>query len=275
MRLGAFILFSCAILGDVVYGAEVAARVEQVQESRHKIFAKDLNYVASNGVDLKIVFEGPAIKGATSYGNWKIIEAVDDAGTDIKKPAEMGSTLPPSLREKLKSQKNEFDKVQHFFTKDKAGDTARVELKLGTPARKATKISKVKGEVQLQCGGDRKVVKVSKLLSLNGKTIEDPQFKAAGLVAKITANKQTNELEVEYSGNLDALAEMGFDEPSIVNAKGERASNGNSGGTFDGKTNMTYNLSMPLDDSLVLQIPVITGQKIVTVPFELKDIELP
>jgi len=45
--------------------------------------------------------------------------------------------------------------------------------------------------------------------------------------------------------------------------------------SMGGTTTLTYDLKKPLDNSMVLKISFTVGQKPVTVPFDLRDIELP
>jgi hypothetical protein len=108
-----------------------------------------------------------------------------------------------------------------------------------------------------------------------GKSIDEPSLKAAGLQVKIVDPKDskvggrganTPTLIVEVSGSSDALQKM-----AVLDSAGQSVSDESM--TMMNTTQFTLN--KPLDDAMKLQFDVAVGQKTVTAPFEIKDIELP
>ena len=155
----------------------------------------------------------------------------------------------------------------------------RVELSLAPSSRKAAKISQLKGSLQVLAGGEKKTATVKKLKSLIGKQVEDPNLKAAGLEIKILdPEKQKggffsggpNSLPMEIKGNLNALQEF-----EILDASGEDVSSGHMSSGSDNKKTYIYDLDQPLDDTIVVKVELMVGLETITVPFDLKDIELP
>jgi hypothetical protein len=261
------------IASQLVFGAEtpLQIKVERIDEKRVKLFLKDSFVYSSDsrGIELTLRIEGAALKQATSYGNIKIIEALDDAGTDLK-VIDKGDGVAAKLD-------NEFKQFFPSPREENGVIRSTMGLNVGVPARKATKITRLKAEVQIMAGGDRKMVKITKLATMQGKEVEDPTLKAAGVTVKILPAEKNdgNSLNVEVKGNLKALAETDFKDPDVIDAKGEPASNGASSSGFNDSQTRRYDLGRKLDDTLTLQIPIILGAKPITVPIELTNIELP
>lgn len=263
--------------GMALAGEPEAATVKAGRISEHRAGELAASPVPapsqSSGVTLTLYVEGEAFKSASRYGNWRITEAADDTGRTLKVREEVADT--PGFVEEKQEHKREINAFELKALREKGAKFVPLELELTLPARKATKISRIKGSVDVVCG-ETQLVKIGKLTGLTGKKAEDPVLKAAGLELEILGpiEDENNSLAVEYSGNLEARVDELF-EPEIVDKDGKSALQSSDGVTFGGKNKRQYALKQKLDDTLVLQCRVITNQKTVTVPFELKDVELP
>jgi hypothetical protein len=272
-----FIATSLLLAGIALAGEEPVATVKAGRISEYRASELATSPVPTplqtSGVTLTLYVEGEAFKSASRYGNWKIAEAVNDTGTTMKVRVEAANT--PAFVEEQQEKKKEINAFELKALREKGAKFVPLDLELSLPARKATKIARIKGTVDVTCG-ETKIVKVEKLTSLTGKKVEDPVLKAAGLELEILGPIEDveNSFAVEYGGNLEARVDD-HSEPEIADKDGKSVLQGTDAVTFGGKHKRQYALKQKLDDTLVLQCRVITNQKTVTVPFELKDVELP
>jgi hypothetical protein len=258
-------------------GEEPAATVKAGRISEYR--ARELatspvpTPLQTSGVTLTFYVEGEAFKSASRYGNWKIAEAVDDTGAALKVREEPASA--PAFGQEPEQKNREINAFELKALREKGAKFVPLDLELSLPARKATKIAHIKGTVDVICG-DTQIVKVANLPSLTGKKVEDPLLKAAGLELEILGPVEDveNSFAIEYGGNLEARVDD-HNEPEIVDKDGKSVLQGADAVTFGGKHKRQYALKQKLDDTLVLQCRVITNQKTLTIPFELKDVELP
>jgi hypothetical protein len=173
---------------------------------------------------------------------------------------------------------------------DSAGDEAKpsgfdFDLQLPTPsARRATAITTISGTIAVIVGGEKKIVEVKPLKANLGKTLDDPALKAVGVNVEIVNPSKpakpksglsfgpdtSKGVTLILSGNLDEIASI-----SILDASGKKLNNGSMWHDSGGTRTINYGLEKPLADSTVMQIEVWPGQKIITVPVELKDLKLP
>ncbi|HYO09519.1 MAG TPA: hypothetical protein VER17_11150 [Tepidisphaeraceae bacterium] len=148
-----------------------------------------------------------------------------------------------------------------------------VDVKLALPPRGATRIARLRGSFQVLGGGEEKVIAIDKLKSRAGRPVDDPVLSAAGLKLEITQPDPGRPAEVglHFSGHLDALGE----DVQFADAQGKDVKTRHVGVTgAEGRT-ATYNLGRELDDPVVVRVPVLVGQRVETVPFDVKDVQLP
>ena len=78
-------------------------------------------------------------------------------------------------------------------------------------------------------------------------------------------------IALDITGDENALESI-----EVLDASGEKVSNGMSSISFNnGPIQNSLDLEKPLDDSMKLVVKVAVDRKIVSVPFDLKDIALP
>lgn len=107
---------------------------------------------------------------------------------------------------------------------------------------------------------------------MEGKSLDDPALKAAGLTVKVSAAKaNSTSITLDLTGPLSNLSKV-----ELLGPGGKDLINGSGVGTAGiGREQGNYLLTSPLDATMTLRIHAITGQKDVTVPFDLKDVPLP
>jgi hypothetical protein len=122
-----------------------------------------------------------------------------------------------------------------------------------------------------------------------GKTLTDPVLKQAGVTVKVLDSKAAAAansmpqgmpmmgnmgggpaVSVQISGSASAIESM-----DVVDSAGQSVSAGSFDMTMDNVTTKTIQLSKPLSAAMSLKLGVSVGQKAITVPFELKGIDLP
>lgn len=220
------------------------------------------------GLVVTIRLEGKEVEGALEFGKLKIAEALDDTGASLKPEAGGGGFGGGDGFRKFS--------FGRFDDSEPAETLIPIELKL--PARKATKLTKLKGEVSVKAGGEKKVVSATKLTALKGKNLKDPALTEAKLKVQLAdeADADANlgpadsTLMLKIIGDSAAIQKI-----ELVDAQGETVSQGHSSSTFGNKTDYGLFISKPVDDSMTLKIELVVGQKVVKVPFDLKDIPLP
>jgi hypothetical protein len=155
------------------------------------------------------------------------------------------------------------------------------QMAFAAPARKASKIATLKGQVQLIAGGEIKSVKVTHLPGNLGAAVKDEILKVAGLSVTPTkptgftagiwvSQGQTRMIALVVSGNLESVRKL-----SIVDTDGKKVGEQSMSSTEGGITTYYLDGAKALDDTMTLQIDLNVGQKTITVPFEFHDIALP
>lgn len=282
----ALIVIILALSASLALAQQQAApsvTLKSLTEKREMIIEKTPFSGWENGIELKLHVDGEAVKGARQYGMVKIIQATDDAGTDLTKSTDEGPRSRSSDNFEDIREEPSFSFGRGNAPKPTGFD---FELKLPTPsARSAKTIKLIKGEMQVLVGGEKKIVQVKSIKQNFGKTLDDPALKQANITLTLIdpkapsargmmnmmmgggdANKR---LSIVVSGELSALGEV------KVMDGGEKINPGSFWGDDNGKRSITYDLEKPLPDNAVLEIEVWPGQKKITVPFELKDVKLP
>jgi hypothetical protein len=220
---------------------------------------------AERAPGLSVYLRVAGVDRPASYGEVVVTKATDDAATNL--------SPPPRAAGEQKTQ--EFTSVKQVTGAPDAeaapgAFVARVDL--GSPARAAKRIAVLKGELRLTLGGDDKTLTLPGVLSLRGKTVEHPDLTRAGITVQVGAPGRLggDELPVMVSGDGAQSVQVG-----VVDAGGNSITGSGSGSRSAGSESWTWHLSRPLQPTDALTITLPAGQKFVTVPFELKDIELP
>lgn len=272
LALAGLIAFCAAPL---VAAQTTTVTLKKLVEKRELTLVKDAFSGSENGIELTLHIDGPGVKGARKFGMIKITKALDDTGTDLARKGEgVGSFAEDNYQD--------VREPMSFGMSDNAPKPTGfdIDLKLQTPsARNAKLIKQIAGEIKVIAGGEKKVIEVKQLKQKWGKTIDDPALKALGVTFQLVdpAKPQgmmmgdpQSSVPAIISGKPDAIAEV-----RIVDASGEKLNSGSSWNDENNTRKIVYSLDKPLADDMVMQIECWVGEKTVTVPIDLKDVNLP
>ena len=234
-------------------------------------------FFAGLEVELKLIGDGvDSIKGIRT----NLATVSDDTGKDLIDP------------EKVKKEFEEFNQFGH-------GQNS-VTLRLKNPSRKAAKITKLDGSLELflPSKDPQANVTVAKLKSLLGKPLESPALKAAGIELTVldkAANDKQKAAEKEKAAT-DPKQMMGqmfgsfmsvnendlvfkINDPKkklvsyqLQDTSGKKISN--NGSMFTDNTKI-INYSSPLPDDAQLAIFILTDKALVKIPLKMDAIALP
>src|SRR5689334_8294275 len=149
--------------------------LKKLTEKRELDLVKDDFAGWDNGVELKLHVDGPDVQGARKYGKLKVLQAVDDLGTDLTKQGEGPKFADSESFHEVREQPT-WGRESEAKPKPSGFD---IELKLPTPpARAARSIKTVAGSLVVLVGGEKKVVEVKNIKANLGKAIDDPALKS-------------------------------------------------------------------------------------------------
>jgi hypothetical protein len=242
------------------------------------------------GLEVEIKLLGDALADAQSM-RLVVKTAVDDTGRD--------------LVDHEKEDRNNFEKANNRGRQGTA-----LSLNLKNPARKATTIKELSGNVEVYApkNDPAAVVKVEGFQKLGGTPIVSPALTAAGVEITTYTKEQSDAIKAKKAGDAkkgtqanvgetiseafggmfgmgggpnditvqskdpnEKIVDMEFQDASGKKVKGNGWSATNSNGT---KTK-TFNFPSKLPDSTALVIYLSTPKSMVEVPFALKDVFLP
>ena len=241
-----------------------------VSETRYKWLAAGRK--KSDYTELKITVHvvGEAAAKAVRFGHVKITDAVDGKGNGLLAAAK---------------EQHPRDYESGFVT---IADSRRGQAKNGfqadlvhlrPAARPAAKIARVSGSLKLITGGKVAEVTIPNARSLIGIQVNHPALRAAGVTLKIVKpgtsvipwEDPAKTISFQIEGNVDAALSA-----SMVDASGKAVSCNSSvrtGGGAIRQQSLTAEKQLP--EKAGLKLEVLSGAKVVTVPFELKDVPLP
>ena len=247
--------------------AKVQVKPMRVEETR----VKNIQPPAANtfagfpeSLTVTVHLEGPELNGPATVAKVDVTQATDDTGKSLQH-AERFPGLTPPPAPPLPGEKKE--------------QGLSVTIPLETSARKASRIAVLKGSIQLHAGGQAKTVVAGKVKALLGKSVTDPALTAAKVNVKVIDPKASgagfappngDSLTVEVSGDTAALEKVEIDD-----ASGQDVSNGGFSSESNGKKQIGVSMNAPLTDATTLKLHLIVGQKLLTVPLDLKDVPLP
>jgi hypothetical protein len=252
----------------------VSVQVVRVDEQRVKELGPDASQAAQTGqVTLTLRLGGAELAGATEYGRLRITEATDDTGASIKpeQAAFSGDLFLP------------LGSAFGVADAQAAPKPPEIQVSLAAPSRSATSVARVKGDVQVKAGGRAAVVKVADIAPRVGKRVDDPALKAARLTVTIvdprTARPEDGVPPDAATGNTVTVKIVGDNSVvkriEVVGADGQSVSPGRSSSGSGDTMVHTLILERPLEASMALKIDVLSGQKLVRVPLDLKSVPLP
>lgn len=233
-----------------------------VSESREATM-HELARDKSSSLTLTLLLEGEAIKSVTHLGAVEVTAAADDKGNRLE-----GLSRGFSTR---------FGKINRehmwFFMDEKPRDKIKVDVRLEAPPRSAKALRGVAGSIKL-----RKVqttdVFIGDLASKVGKQVDHAALKKLGVTLQIEKYEPQNRGEyIEFK--LTDPKELVVDY-ALVDAKGEAINRAASAFGFgDSKTVDLGGGSKAAPANARLKLIVTTEQEEISVPFEVKAIELP
>jgi hypothetical protein len=146
-----------------------------------------------------------------------------------------------------------------------------VEIQLAPPRRAATKIARLRGTFSLADQGSVQTIELPALKAAGSKTLPIPASAHLGITVNVGAGENIRSINLEITGDQNALESV-----DVIDGSGRKVSSGSSSWSLNGgPARRSISLGKPLDDSMKLVAKVVLNRKIVSVPFDLKDIALP
>ncbi|MBP7936584.1 MAG: hypothetical protein KA354_18235 [Phycisphaerae bacterium] len=295
MRAFPLVSLACAFAGvipsDVRAEESFKVTVTQITEIRSKILttkAKDAAQEggvyevtgAFNGVILRLRAEGKGIQAGMRAENIKIIEAVDDTGQRIRSSPEATGMADASTWRGDASLPDWASPGVSGIQAKEPRKSIDVQIRLTSPSRKATKLARVKGEFDIRIGGSGKSASFRNLPASLGKTLNDPVLKDASVAITLVEPKEEDGQDAGAANNVLTLRVRGnlkqqSGKVELLDNRGNDVVRSKTSMSMGGTTTLTYDLKKPLDNTMVLKVSFLVGQKPTTVPFDLRDIELP
>jgi hypothetical protein len=250
----------------LVAGFQSQAAVEitpaRIEEVRTLILVDDKVTRTEPSLKLTVSLSGPEAESAIRYGNLKFEEAIDDKGTSLIRT---NDTFQEAT--KFKDYSNAFFRKSNFRGKS----DPQVELDLALPARQATKITRLRGTLDLAEQGTIQTIELATLKGAGKKSLAIPANAEVGIAATVASGDSVRSIGIEITGDESAVESL-----EVVDASGRKVSSGMSSWAFNGgPVQKTLTLRQPLDDSMKLVAKIALNRKLTKVPFDLKDIKLP
>lgn len=209
---------------------------------------------------LILIVSGEATKRVVAYANFRIDQAIDDAGENLIPADDL--TLKVNSRIHSPSAVRRSNGVPSIWV------TASIQ----NASRRATKITRLLGQVQLMTLSDEsRSIVIPKLATFIANGAKNQELAKEKLSLQMGTNDDKKYPYLFVTGNptivrkaqiIDdngrVLAESGFETGFSLNSK-----------------NCSFGLPRELDDKMSLKFEVAVSQKVITVPFDFKDIPLP
>lgn len=210
---------------------------------------------------LILIVSGQATKRVVAYANFRIDQAIDDVGENLIPADDL--TLKVNSRIHSPSAVHRSDGVPSLW----------VTGSIQNASRRATKITRLLGQVQLMTLSDesRNLI-VPKLASFIAKGAKDTNLAKERLSLQIDVdNGDKKHIRGFIGGNPTIVRKV-----QIIGDKGQVLSEGNLQGDFSlNDKDCFFELPRDVDDKMSLKFEVAASQKIISVPFDFKDIPLP
>ncbi|MGE3806068.1 MAG: hypothetical protein AB7K24_15465 [Gemmataceae bacterium] len=236
-------------------------RLKKIAETR--VHSDEARPFPPPGLLLDVVFEGQEalLKNAARVGNLQIASARDDTGADLKPAEQNMSTL-------LLTRISDYQKQQGII---------QAALKLQPSARGAKTVS-VRASIEVATGGTPITLDFPKIQTMQGKTLEHPELTAAGLELQVIKPGVVFGGKLEKTVQFQILAgrESAIGEIGVVDAAGQyHASRTPMDILIYNKLPTMSGSFENFDPNWTLRITLLKGVKVVKLPIELIDVELP
>jgi hypothetical protein len=245
--------------GKAEVAKDVKVTVVSVQETRQKDMAKtDVAKASVGPLNVELQLEGASLADVKRIGQAKVTVAKDDAGTSLLPGAETTSS--------------EMQAIEH--SPDVKDEPLTVLVGLEAGSRKATKIATLTGTLTALAGGKEEPIVIKDIKSFVGKAVSDPALEKAGVTFKIIKPSKDvdNVLFYEFAGNTAIVVDV-----ELLTATGKEIPPAPAFIAVDESTAKASTIAVenPIPPKAGLKITVLAGAKVLTVPFDLKDIPLP
>ena len=242
--------------------AAVGIIPDRIEEVRTLILVDDKISRTPPSLKLTLSLSGPEAEAAVRYGNLKLEEAIDDKGNSLIRT---NDTFHEAA--KFKDYSNAFFRKSSFGGKS----DPQVELDLGLPARQATKVTRLRGTLDLAEQGTIQTIELAALKGAGKKALAVPANAGVEIAATVASSDTVRSIAIEITGDESAVESL-----EVVDASGRKISSGMSSWALNGgPMRKTLTLRQPLDDSMKLVAKIALNRKITKIPFDLKDIKLP
>lgn len=222
-----------------------------------------------NGKPRQIILDltGQSMKGAVAYANFRIEQAIDDAGEDL------ADSDDPVLFSNTHIKKTE------QYRRSNGAPLIKVRALFRAPSRHATTFVRFKGQVQVMTLSDEsRSIIIPRLASY---IAHRPEVKA---LRKEKLGLQTG--FAHYNGHDDHryVYVWTYGNPvivrkaQIIDDNGQLIADGLIDDDYDMINSRQYSLGqLPrnVDDRMSLKLEIAAGQKVITVPFDLRNMSLP
>jgi hypothetical protein len=227
------------------------------------------------GLTITLHAFGPMANSAASYGKLTLTAARDNLGDVLRiaSPSSGGFPMPGQSKGRHKIQR------QPAGFGGPAPSGFDVPLHLTEPPRKALRITLLQGSFRVTAGGRLNTVTINPMASM-GRSIHSPTLAKAGLQIKILKampmggfmpGPGNQSLILAIGGNKTALEKV-----KILNTSGSSIFAGfTSSSDQNGAKISSYQLKRPLKAGDKVNLIVAVGQKMITVPFDFRNIKLP
>jgi len=206
---------------------------------------------------------GQAMDRAVAYANFRIEQAIDDAGEDL------ADSDDPVLFSNTHIKKTE------QFRRSNGVPLIKVSALFRAPSKHATTFVRFKGQVQVMTLSDEsRSIIIPKLASY---ITHRPEVKALHQ-EKLGIDVHTNGSDFKYIyvwiyGNPVIVRKA-----QIIDDNGQVLADGRIDDDYDTMNSRQYSLGqLPrnVDDRMSLKLEIAAGQKVITVPFDLRNMSLP
>ena len=242
-----------------------------VSETRYKSLAGGGKGTGHTELKMTVHVVGGAASEAVQFGHVKITQATDEKGNSLLIAAK-------ERRQPHHCEKGYVTITKWWQDQRKNGFQADF-IRLKPAARAAAKIARITGSLKLLTGGKVTAVTIPNARSLVGIELQHPALKAAGVKIKIVRPEPSGTalgdpsktMVFQIEGKVEAILAT-----IMVDASGNtvRCLSG-----FDtvagGIKRLSLTVRSKLPDKAGLKLAVLSDAKVVTVPFELKDVPLP
>jgi len=249
-----------------------SARAQPIRVEARRFERQPASPLFNQGVRLNanVVLSGSAFHSMSGYGDWKISEARDDKGDDLR----------PTAKDDL--AKNAI--IQRFATSEEGRALGEpTTLFLAMPSPQATRVVRLSGTISIRTGGTPENISIPHIKGSYGQKLVSPALEAAGVQISVDPFDKDNpkSLRLGVRGDFAALQSGEHDDlQSGIGITDERGHNlksyiFTSSADDGGEENVSVDAEQPFDDTMALHLRLMTHPQILVVPFALRDVPLP